>query len=315
MSLLIVGSVALDSVETPLGSVDDALGGSASYASVAASLFAPPRMVAVVGDDFPGEHVALFRTRGVALEGLEQRPGQTFRWRGRYGEAMDDAQTLATELNVFKEFSPKLPSPWRGSEIVLLGNIAPELQLSVLEQLERPRLVAADTMNYWIHGSRAALKRVLARIDLLFINETELHELTCEEAIPMAARAIHALGPRWVVVKRGANGSMLFGGERPFALPAYPIAALFDPTGAGDSFAGGFLGFLASERRLDERALRQAMAIGTVTASFTVEHFSLDGLRAATAHKALERFRTLNAMTQFDDHPGTGWYAWERAAG
>jgi sugar/nucleoside kinase (ribokinase family) len=301
MSLLAVGSVALDSLETPFGRREDVLGGSAAYFSVCASYFLAPRLVAVVGDDFPEEHVRFLGERGVDLAGLERRPGRTFRWRGRYEFDLNTAHTLDTQLNVFADFRPVLPERFKDSEYVFLGNIDPDLQHSVLDQVRAPRFVAADTMNYWIETRRDALLRTLRRIDLLFVNDGEARELADEVNVVKAARKILSFGPRAVVVKRGEYGSLFFSGEEVFAASAYPLQAVFDPTGAGDSFAGGFMGYVARSRREDRGTLRRAIVLGSVLASFTVEQFSLERLLTLTAGEIRTRFAEAKQLAHFDD--------------
>jgi len=301
MSLLAVGSVALDSVETPFGHREEVLGGSASYFSVCASFFQAPRLVAVVGEDFPQEHVQFLRGRGVDLTGLEKRPGRTFRWKGRYEFDLNTAHTLDTQLNVFADFQPSLPAPFRDSDYVFLGNIDPDLQRTVLDQVRAPRFVAADTMNYWIETRRDALLRTLKRLDLLFVNDAEARELADEVNVVRAARKILGMGPRAVVVKRGEYGSLFFSGEEVFAASAYPLQAVFDPTGAGDSFAGGFMGYLARSRREDRGTLRRAIVLGSVLASFTVEQFSLERLRTLTSEEIRARFAEARQLAHFDD--------------
>jgi len=301
MSLLAVGSVALDSVETPFGHREEVLGGSASYFSVCASYFQAPRLVAVVGEDFPQEHVQFLRARGVDLAGLERRPGKTFRWKGRYEFDLNTAHTLDTQLNVFADFQPTLPAPFRDSDYVFLGNIDPDLQRTVLDQVRAPRFVAADTMNYWIETRRDALLRTLKRLDLLFVNDAEARELADDVNVVRAARKILGMGPRAVVVKRGEYGSLFFSGEEVFAASAYPLQAVFDPTGAGDSFAGGFMGYLARSRREDRGTLRRAIVLGSVLASYTVEQFSLERLRTLTSEEIRARFAEARQLAHFDD--------------
>jgi sugar/nucleoside kinase (ribokinase family) len=301
MSLLVVGSVALDSVETPFGQEEDVLGGSATFFSTSASFFTPVRLVAVVGDDFPEKHVAFLQGRGVDLAGLSRQAGKTFRWKGRYTHQLNEAQTLDTQLNVFQHFSPELPAAFRASPHVFLGNIHPELQSRVLDQVEKPQLVALDTMNFWIAGEPAALKKTLRRVDLLFINDGEARQLAGEHNIVKAAEAIRALGPRIVAIKRGEYGALLFDGEHIFGCPAFPLQDVFDPTGAGDTFAGGFLGYLARVGRTDHRALRQAMVVGTVMASFTVEKFSLERLRTLQQREINERCAAFKRLTHFEE--------------
>ncbi|MCY1023135.1 PfkB family carbohydrate kinase [Pyxidicoccus sp. MSG2] len=302
MSLLVVGSVALDSVETPFGQKEDILGGSATYFSTSASFFTPARVVAVVGEDFPEAHLNFLRGRGIDLEGLTRESGRTFRWKGRYGYELNEAQTLDTQLNVFQAFSPKLPEAYRDTPYVFLGNIHPELQAQVLDQVRAPKLVAADTMNFWINGSRAALLKTLKRVNLLFVNDAEARQLAGEHNVVKAARAILGMGPQRVVIKRGEYGALLFDHGHIFACPAFPLAEVFDPTGAGDTFAGGFMGALAtSSGNLDAGVLRRAMVMGSVMASFTVEKFSLERLREVTRPEIHARFAEFRQLTHFDD--------------
>ncbi|MCP3099381.1 PfkB family carbohydrate kinase [Myxococcus sp. K15C18031901] len=301
MSLLVVGSVALDSVETPFGQKEDVLGGSATYFSTSASFFSPVRVVAVVGEDFPEAHVTFLRGRGIDLEGLTREPGRTFRWKGRYGYELNEAKTLDTQLNVFQSFSPVLPAGYCDSPYVFLGNIHPELQSRVVDQVRNPRLVAADTMNYWIQGCRDALLKTLRRVNLLFVNDAEARQLAGEHNVVKAARAILSMGPERVVIKRGEYGALLFEKDHIFACPAFPLAEVFDPTGAGDTFAGGFMGALATSPGVDGQVLRRAMVMGSVMASFTVEKFSLERLREVTRPEIHARFAEFRKLTHFDD--------------
>jgi sugar/nucleoside kinase (ribokinase family) len=301
MPLLVVGSVALDSLETPFGRRDDVLGGSASYFSTCASFFGRTRMVAVVGEDFPEDHLRFFASRGIDLAGLVRRPGRTFRWRGRYEFDLNTAHTLETQLNVFAEFRPELPAHYRDAEYVFLGNIDPDLQRSVLDQVRAPRFVACDTMNFWIASKRESLLRTLKRVDLLFVNDAEARQLAEEHNIVKAARRILSFGPRAVVVKRGEYGALFFSGDEVFAASAYPLAAVFDPTGAGDSFAGGFMGYLARSRSEDQATLRRAIVLGNVLASFAVEQFSLERLRTLTPGEIRTRFGEARQLSHFDD--------------
>lgn len=301
MSLLVVGSVALDSLETPFGRREDVLGGSASYFSVCASFFGPARMVAVVGEDFPNEHVDFFASRGVDLAGLVRQTGRTFRWKGRYEFDLNTAHTLDTQLNVFAQFRPDLPAHYRDSEYVFLGNIDPDLQRNVLDQVKAPRFVACDTMNFWIASKRESLLQTLKRVDLLFVNDAEARQLAGEHNVVKAARAILSMGPRSVVVKRGEYGALFFSGEEVFASSAVPLAAVFDPTGAGDTFAGGFMGYLAAARRADHAAMRRAIVVGSVLASFAVEEFSLDRLRTLTPGEIRGRYAEVRRLAHFDD--------------
>lgn len=301
MSLLVVGSVALDSVETPFGKEEDVLGGSATFFSTAASFFTPVRLVAVVGEDFPERHVSFLQQRGIDLSGLVRQPGKTFRWKGRYTFELNEAQTLDTQLNVFQHFAPELPESFRASEYVFLGNIHPELQSRVVDQVKAPRLIAMDTMNFWIKGELAALKKTLQRVDLLFVNDGEARQLAGEHNVIKAARAIRAMGPRRVVIKRGEYGALLFDGDYVFGCPAFPLTDVFDPTGAGDTFAGGFLGYLTKSGRIDESSLRQAMVVGSVMASFTVEKFSLRRLEALGGGEINERCASFKRLTHFEE--------------
>jgi sugar/nucleoside kinase (ribokinase family) len=301
MSLLVVGSVALDAVETPFGKRDEVLGGAATYASVSASFFAPVSIVGVVGEDFPEEHVAFLRSRKVDLTGLSRVPGKTFRWKGRYGLALNEAQTLDTQLNVFQQFTPDLPEKYRTLPFVFLGNIDPRLQARVLDQVQAPKLVAADTMNYWIEGHRTALLATLRRVNLLFVNDAEARALAGEHNLVKAARAIRQMGPGRVVIKRGEYGALLFDEERVFAAPAFPLEDVFDPTGAGDTFAGGFMGRVASTGTVSEGGLRSAMVIGSTMASFTVERFSLERLRTLTPDEVAHRYAQFQRLTHFEE--------------
>ena len=300
MKILVVGSVAFDSVETPFGQGTDILGGSATYFSTSASFFTGVQLVAVVGEDFPAEHRDFLASRNIDLSGLQVVPGRTFRWKGRYGYDLNEAQTLETQLNVFEGFQPNLPSNFRDAEVVFLANIDPELQLEVVRQVRRPRVIACDTMNFWIAGKREALVRTLREVDILIINEGETRQLANEPNLVKAARAILALGPHTLVVKRGEYGVLVFGEHNVFSIPAYPLEEVFDPTGAGDTFAGGFVGYLAATGNFSEAAIRKATVFGSVMASFTVEDFSLDRLRRLAWPESEERFRMFQALTAFE---------------
>ncbi len=303
MSLLVVGSVALDSVETPFGLKEDVLGGSATYFSTAASFFAPVQVVAVVGEDFPQPHLDFLKARRVDLEGVTREKGRTFRWKGRYGWQLNEAETLDTQLNVFQSFSPRLPERYRDAKYVMLGNIHPELQSQVVDQVKAPQLVAADTMNFWINGSRPALLKTLKRVNLLFVNDAEARQLSGEHNVIRAARAILGMGPQRVVIKRGEYGALLIEKDHVFACPAMPLADVFDPTGAGDTFAGGFMGTLATARQLDTEVLRRAMVMGSVMASFTVEKFSLERLKEIQLGDLRARFSEFKRLTHFEELP------------
>jgi sugar/nucleoside kinase (ribokinase family) len=301
VSALVVGSVALDTVITPFGRADDALGGSASFFAVAARLFTPVNLVAVVGEDFPKEHVQLLTARGVDVEGLCTAPGRTFRWTGEYGYDLNSRTTLDTQLNVFADFDPVIPPAYREPRFLFLANIDPTLQRKVLDQVKRPEMVLMDTMNFWIEGTRASLLETLRRVDLVFLNDAETRELTGESNLIRAARAVLTMGPSIVVVKKGEHGSLLFSRDFTFSAPAYPIERLFDPTGAGDTFAGGFVGHLARCPEISEAELRRAVVTGTVMASFSVESFSLTRLSTATLDDVAQRTRELKLLSDF--HP------------
>ncbi len=298
MDLLVVGSVALDTVQTDAAHHEDILGGSASFTSVAASRFASTGIVAVVGDDFPTPHVDLLQRQGVDTGGLEVTPGRTFRWAGRYHTDMNQRDTLSTELGVFEAFEPKLPADTRSAPVLFLGNIHPALQGQVLDQMTGQPFVGLDTMNFWIEGTPDALKAVLPRVDVLLINDEEARLLSGCSGLREAAAAVRALGPRYLVIKRGEYGALLFGDDELFWVPALLLDEVVDPTGAGDSFAGGFMGYLASQPKRDKRTLREAMVHGTVVASFTVQGFSLEGLLAARPELYERRRQELLAMTQ-----------------
>ena len=300
MSILVVGSVAYDTVETPFGKAERVLGGSASFFSVAASFFTPVRLVAVVGEDFGEAQLSAFRGRQIDLDGLERTAGKTFHWQGKYSYDLNHRDTVCTDLNVFEFFKPRLPQSYRDVENVFLGNIDPELQLDVLQQVERPRLVACDTMNFWIDGKLEALRRTLARVDVLLVNDAEARELSGEWNIVKAARAIRAMGPRTLVVKKGEHGVLMFSDAGSFAAPAYPLEDVFDPTGAGDTFAGGFMGYLAGSADGGEATLRRAVIMGSTLASFCVEAFSLDRLLRLTRPEIDERFRLFKKLTHFE---------------
>lgn len=300
MDILVVGSVAFDTVETPFGQGNEVLGGSATYFSTAASFFVGVRLVAVVGEDFPAEHREFLQSRNIDLAGLQVASGRTFRWKGRYGYDLNEAQTLETNLNVFEGFRPELPESFRDTEIVFLANIDPELQLEVVRQVRRPRLIACDTMNFWIGGKREALVRTLREVDILVINEGETRQLAGEANLVKAARAVLAMGPKTLVVKRGEYGVLVFSAHSTFSAPAFPLEEVFDPTGAGDTFAGGFIGYLAATGDFSEATIRKATVFGSVMASFTVEDFSLDRLRRVSWPEIEGRFRTFQALTAFE---------------
>jgi sugar/nucleoside kinase (ribokinase family) len=303
MSILVVGSVAFDALQTPFGKVDRCLGGSATYFSVAASFFTDVDLVAVVGDDFTAEDASIFKGRNINTEGLQRVPGQkTFFWSGEYGYDLNVARTRDTQLNVFADFKPQLTEAQRRPDVLFLANIQPELQMDVLHQTVRPRLVALDTMNLWIDIKRDALAQAFSEVDLVIINEAEVRQFTREANLIRGGRSILALGPQTLVVKRGEYGVLMITKDAIFAAPAFPLENVFDPTGAGDTFAGGFLGYLASRAEIHDRELRRAIIFGSVLASFTVEKFSLDRLREITLRDIHERYQEFRALTHFDDH-------------
>lgn len=302
MSILVVGTVAFDSLQTPFGKAERCIGGSATYFSVAASFFTRVDLVAVVGEDFTDEDASIFKGRNIGLDGLQRVPGgKTFFWSGEYGYDLNVAKTRDTQLNVFADFKPQLSDSQRNPEVLFLANIHPELQLDVLRQTKRPRVVALDTMNLWIATRRDALARVLAEVDLVIINEAEVRQFTNDPNLIKGARAILALGPQTLVIKRGEYGVLMVTKEAIFAAPAYPLESVFDPTGAGDTFAGGFLGYLASRAEIHDRELRRAIIFGSVMASFTVEKFSLDRLREISLRDVHERYQDFRALTHFED--------------
>ncbi len=300
MSLLVVGSVALDSVKTPFGEVEEVLGGSAVYFSVAASFFSQVHLVGAVGMDFPKGHLALLRGKGVDLAGLEKAEGETFRWKGEYTYNLNEAITHETRLNVFEDFRPRIPTAYQHCRHLFLANIDPELQLSVLDQVESTDLVACDTMNYWIEGKLDALKETLKRVDILIINDGEARELAQEPNIARAARAILAMGPKTLIVKQGEYGALSFDHETVFSAPGYPLEDIRDPTGAGDTFAGGFMGYLTKAANLSPLTLRQAIIYGSAMASFNVEAFSVDRLKTLTQPEIEERVKAFKLLSHFE---------------
>jgi sugar/nucleoside kinase (ribokinase family) len=298
--VLIVGSVALDSIETPAGTVDNALGGAATYGSIAASLFAPVNLVGVVGSDFPSQHIDFLKGRNINLEGLQViEGGATFRWKGDYLGDLNAAQTHETHLGVFEHFDPRLPESYRDAELVFLANINPELQLHTLEQVKNPKFVLCDTMNLWINIARDAVKAVFARVDMAVLNDGEAKMLTEEGNLLKAGRAIQKMGPRHVVIKKGEHGALLFSGEELFASVAYPLDKVVDPTGAGDSFAGSLMGYLAQTGDLSLENLKRAVVTGSVVASSTVQDFSTKSLAALTPEEVERRYSIVKQMSAF----------------
>ncbi len=300
MSVLVVGSIALDTIETPFGEVREVLGGSASYFSLAASQFTDVKIVAVVGDDFPEENIGLFKSKGMELKGIQKASGKTFRWHGRYGYDLGGPQTLGTYLNVFESFDPVIPEEYSNAEYVFLANIDPELQLNVLNQVKKPKLVACDTMNYWIEKKPKELREVIKNVDLLIINDAEARELAREPMIIKASRNILEMGPEALIVKRGEYGALMFSKEGIFWAPSYPLEAVVDPTGAGDTFAGGFMGSLANGDSNGSAGLKKAVTYGCVIASFTVEDFGVKRI-AHLQYKEIEtRFTAFLKLSRLD---------------
>ena len=302
MSILVVGSVALDRIETPFGEVDRTLGGAATYFAAAASMFHPVQLVGVIGDDFPEERLDFLEARGVDLTGLERAPGESFFWAGRYHYDMNTRDTLETRLGVFADFKPKIPPRFRDAEWVFLANIDPVLQLEVLEQVTAPRLVACDTMNFWISSRRDQLLELLGRVDLLMLNDSEARELSGDPNLKRAARWVRERGPSIVVIKKGEHGALLFTDDHTFFAPGYPLEEVLDPTGAGDAFAGGFMGWLAYVGSIDVEELRRAMIFGSATGSLVCERMGVERLADVTVDEIHERVREFRRLTSFE-HP------------
>jgi sugar/nucleoside kinase (ribokinase family) len=301
MSVLVVGSIALDTVKTPVEEHADLLGGSASYAALAASFFSPVRLVGVVGDDFPESEFEFWKSRKIDIEGVQRVKGKTFRWSGEYSWDLNTRETRSVALNVFEHFKPALPKSYRQSDFVLLANIAPSLQSHVLDQMEKPRFVVADTMDLWIETARKDLDALLPHVDLLILNDSEAREMTKETSLIKAGRGIRKMGPRFVAIKKGEHGALLFGDNEFFSCGAYPLEDIHDPTGAGDTFAGGMAGYLAgTTKNVTFSDLRKAMIYGSVLASFCVETFSLERLRKLSMDEIKERYETFKLMSQFE---------------
>jgi sugar/nucleoside kinase (ribokinase family) len=301
MSVLVVGSVALDSVETPFGRADDVLGGSANFFSASASHLTEVSVVGVVGSDYPMEKLEPLRKRGVDYSGLEKAEGESFRWRGRYRHDLNSAETLETHLGVFSRFSPKIPEKLRSSPYVFLGNIDPRLQLDVLNQVKKPKLIACDTMNFWIQSRRPELLELLGKVDLVTLNDAEARQLTEKANLVQAAQWIMARGPRHVIVKKGEHGAFMFTEKSIFFAPAYPLESVFDPTGAGDAFAGGFIGYLAATNDLSEANMRRAVIYGSVMGSFAVEKFSIERLMTVTRAEIDQRMGEMRRLVAFEE--------------
>lgn len=300
MSVLITGSIALDSVKTPMEEHHDMLGGSASYASVAASFFAPVNLVGIVGSDFPKQYLELYRKHRVNLDGLQVVEGKTFRWSGEYEWDMNKRRTLSVCLNVFETFQPTLPANYRATPFVFLANISPQLQLHVLSQVEQPKFIVADTMDLWIETAREPLLELLRKIDCIVLNDSEAREFTKETSLIKAGHKILKWGPKYVVVKKGEHGCLLFGADVFFSAAAYPLEDIHDPTGAGDCFAGAFMGYLASVGHVDHNALRKAVIYGSVIASYNVEAFSLGRLQTLTQQDIAQRYQIFKLMSHFE---------------
>jgi len=296
----VVGSMAFDSVKTPYGEREDAIGGSATYFSVSASYFTQVRLVAIVGSDFPQGELDFLADRNVDLAGLERSEGETFRWKGEYGYDLNTAHTLDTQLNVFQDFRPQVPAAFSESEFVFLANIDPELQASVVEQVKSPRLVACDTMNFWIEGKRDELIETFGMVDMVVINEGEVRELSGESNVLKGSRKILEMGPKTLVVKQGEYGALLFQKDSVFSAPGLPLEEIYDPTGAGDTFAGGFMGYISSKGDMSPAALRRAVIFGSVMASFNVESFSYDRLRTLTQSEIEGRYHQFSDLAHFD---------------
>lgn len=305
MSVLVVGSVALDSVETPFGKADEVLGGSANYFAASASHQTPVQLVGVVGSDYPVEKLEPLKARGVDFAGLEHADGESFRWRGRYRHDLNSAETLETRLGVFSHFRPKIPTQFKSAKYVFLANIDPRLQLEVLKQVDKPKLVACDTMNFWIESRRSDLLALLGHVDLITLNDGEARQLTEQSNLVAAARWIIARGPRTVLIKKGEHGAFMFTKDSVFFAPAYPLESVFDPTGAGDSFAGGFMGWLARTDDLSEANMRRAVIVGSAMGSFVVEGFSITRLLEITRSDIERRIGEFHRLVAFDQALGT----------
>jgi sugar/nucleoside kinase (ribokinase family) len=300
MSILAVGSVALDSVDTPFGKVENVLGGSAIYFAISASFFAPVNLVAVVGEDFPEEYKSILKKRGVDTKGLEIVKGSTFKWKGKYGYDLNNPKTIYTHLNVFNKFSPKIPTEYKRSDVVFLANIDPELQIYVMKQVDAPKLTACDTMNYWIKNKKKELLQLLKNVDLFLLNESEVRELTGESNLFKAGKAILALGPKKVIVKKGEHGVILFSHNSVFSAPAYLLETINDPTGAGDAFAGGLMGYLRKSGRFSsDSEIRKGIIYGTIMASYAVEDFSVRKLSSLSYSDIQKRYHDYKRLTRY----------------
>jgi sugar/nucleoside kinase (ribokinase family) len=299
MSLLAVGTVAFDCVETPFGKHDDIIGGSVSYLGTSASYFTDVRMMSVIGEDFPEDTLEFFRSRKINTDGVKRLPGKTFRWRGKYTDNLNEAETLDTQLNVLTEFDPRVPEEFKNSDYLVLGNISPDLQLNVLNQVPNAKLVACDTMNFWISGALEDLKKTLKKVNLLSINDGEARMLSGEHNLVHAAKAIRAMGPDILIIKRGEHGALAVTDEGMFSAPAMPLDVIKDPTGAGDSFAGGLMGYIARKGSWDLESLRQGVILGSVMASYNVQDFSLERLKTLSQEDITSRYQEFANLTRF----------------
>ena len=300
MSILVAGTVALDSLETPFGKAENVLGGSATYFAISASFFAPVNLVAIVGNDFPEEHISLLKRHGVNIKGLEIANGKTFKWKGRYGYDLNNARTIYTQLNVYKRFSPKIPAEYQRSDVLFLANIDPDVQAHVINQVERPKLIACDTMNYWIENKRKALLRTLKKVDMFLLNEAEARQLTGEPNLLKAGKALLSFGPKKTIIKKGEHGVLFFSKNSLFSAPAYLLETINDPTGAGDSFAGGLMGYLRKSGRFSsDSEIRKGIIYGSVLASYAVEDFSVRRLTGISYSDVQRRYHDYRRLTRY----------------
>ena len=299
MSILVVGSVAIDSVRTPFGKRSEALGGSATYFSMAASFFSKVNIVATVGEDFPKKYINLFKSKGIGTEGLHIAKGRTFRWKGWYDYDLNNARTISTHLNVFRDFSPEVPRDLKNSRFVFLANIDPELQYNVLKQVRKPQLIACDSMNYWLEHKKREFEKLLDKVDVILLNDSEARQFTGEANLMRAARVIISFGPRAVIIKKGEHGVIYFSKKTHFIAPAYLLETVYDPTGAGDTFAGGMIGFLSKAGEISERNIRKSIIYGSILASFAVEDFSIDRMLEISMKDIEERYKHFRAITEF----------------
>ncbi|MDD5174520.1 MAG: PfkB family carbohydrate kinase [Candidatus Omnitrophica bacterium] len=299
MSILVVGSVALDSIETPFGKKNEILGGSATFFSISASFFDKVNIIATVGEDFPKKHLKMLRNRNIGTDGIAVKSGKTFRWEGRYEYDMNVAHTLATHLNVFQDFSPDIPQNLRNSPILFLANIDPDLQDKVLSQMNNPKLIACDSMNHWITGKKGSLEKFLHKVDIFLLNDAEARQFSGEANLLMAAKAIVAKGPRSVIIKKGEHGVMYYSKREHFIAPAYPLETVFDPTGAGDTFAGGVIGYLSKAGKINDATIRKSMVYGSIMASFAVEDFSVNRLLDIKMPDIDKRYSDFKKLTRF----------------